>query len=389
MPRIFPPLRRAGSGLVAGALVSLALAGAGALAVGAPPASASITPPDCWWHQLSLMNGWQSDQGTYGTGDPQYCITSGGMVYLSGSLTQPSAGVNEFAVLPQQAWPGSTLYLSVYTMDGTAGVLQINPNGAMFAYNGESNGDVTGFTSLAGVSFPEGVVTQKMLTLVNGWKSAQGEWGTGDPSFLVTGDGVVHLSGSLDGSQVPSGLGYTAEEFAVLPPGAAPDFCSSKETYTYAGVPGTLGIEPSGRLNAYAQGGAIYNSPSDSFTSLAGVSFPAAGVANWHALGLQSGWSPGEGDCFTTSASVDPSYSIINGVVYLTGAMVSSTNNNGPLTVLPPEARPTHALYLTLNEGPAPHASLEISPSGAVIVFGSGPANGVDMLGGLSYQVSS
>jgi len=57
--------------------------------------------------------------------------------------------------------------------------------------------------------------------------------------------------------------------------------------------------------------------------------------------------------------------------------------------VLPPDARPKHILYLTLNEGPAPHASLEISPNGAMTVFDSGPASGVDSLAGLSYELSS
>jgi hypothetical protein len=385
--RLFYPIRRGGTGVIAGVLVSLALAGTGALA-NAPVASASIRP-DCWWHGLSLVNGWQSDQSNDGTGDPRYCVTSDGMVYLSGSLSQPDGGSNEFAALPQQAWPNSNLYLSVYTLNGTTGVLQIDTNGEMYAYDGESNGNVTGFTSLAGVSFPGTSVAQQPLTLQNGWQSAQSQWGTGDPSYSVTNDEVVHLSGSLVGSQVPPGLGYTAEEFAVLPPVARPSFCTSSEVYTYAGVAGTLGVEPTGVMNAYDQGGHIYNTPSASFTSVAGISFPAAALANWNTLALQSGWSAVEGDCLTTSAYVGPSYQVINGVVYLTGTMISSTTNSGLVTALPPDARPAHYLYLTLNEGPAPHASLQISPSGAVTVFGAGPANGVDFLAGLSYQLTS
>ena len=38
---------------------------------------------------------------------------------------------------------------------------------------------------------------------MNGWISAQSEYGTGDPPYWVTG-GIVHLSGSLDGTQVPA-----------------------------------------------------------------------------------------------------------------------------------------------------------------------------------------
>lgn len=94
-------------------------------------------------------------------------------------------------MLPAQAAPASNLYLSVYTMSGTAGVLQIDTNGAVFAYNGSSGGNATAFTSLAGVSFPGTTVSQQPLSLQNGWKSAQGLYGTGDPSYSVTGDDVV------------------------------------------------------------------------------------------------------------------------------------------------------------------------------------------------------
>jgi hypothetical protein len=387
MPKLLKPLRRRGRGVIASAaLASLALAMAGTLAASAP-ASASVTP-DCWWDQLTLMNGWQSDQGSYGTGDPMYCVTSDGMVHLSGSLTQPSAGSIEFAVLPAWARPASNLYLSVYTFAGTVGSLEIRTDGEMLAFNGQSNGDVADFTSLAGISFPGTSVARQPLALLNGWQSAQGLFLTGDPSYSVSG-GVVHLSGSLDGSQVPPGLGEAAKQFAVLPPGARPDFCTSNEAYTFQGVPGTLGIDPGGTMLAYAQGGAIYNSPSALFTSLANVSFPAAGVATWHPLSLMGSWGPVEGDCLTSNLPVNPAYAVIGGVVYLTGIISSSGSSNGEFTVLPPGARPTHTLYLTLNEGPAPHASLEIRPDGAMTVFGSSFASGVDSLAGLSYELSS
>jgi hypothetical protein len=94
MPVFFNHLNRGRHGTMAGAaLASLALALAvGARAARGPAASASIAPPECSWHPLSLMNGWQSAQGEWGTGNPSYCVTSLGMVYLSGSLTQPGGG---------------------------------------------------------------------------------------------------------------------------------------------------------------------------------------------------------------------------------------------------------------------------------------------------------
>ncbi len=112
------------------------------------------------------------------------------------------------------------------------------------------------FTSLAGVSFPGASVAEQPLALIHGWQSAQGQWGTGDPSYYVSAD-VLHLSGSLNGSQVPAGLGDQAKEFAVLPQGLRPDQCTPTDVYTYAGAPGTVEVDNQGDMNAYAQGGSI------------------------------------------------------------------------------------------------------------------------------------
>jgi hypothetical protein len=383
MSRFFNRLRRGGRGVIVAA-AAVAAVGSGVVA-GAPAASASN---NCQWQPLSLQNGWHSEQSAWDTGDPAYC-TDNGYVYLSGSMARTNNASTYFAQLPQQAWPGSNLYLSVYTMNGTTGYLMIDTSGRMYAYSGP-DGDATHFTSLAGVSFPEASVAQQSLQLLHGWQSANGQWGTGDPSYSVT-DGVVHLSGSLNGSQVTPGLSdNAAEEFAVLPSGARPFWCSSTETYTYAGVPGVVAVEPTGEMDAYATGGHIYNTPSAQYTSLAGISLVEASVLGGKALALASGWSASTDSGCTNSYTVDPGYNLIDGVVYLSGDMINSNGSpDGYFATLPAEARPAHTLYLILNEGPAMHASLEIDPNGNMRVFGSGPANGVDSLTGLSYQVSS
>jgi hypothetical protein len=70
--------------------------------------------------------------------------------------------------------------------------------------------------------------------------------------------------------------------------------------------------------------------------------------------------------------------------------MINSVGSpSGTFATLPPGVRPTHILYLVLNEGPAPRASLEIAPDGNMTVFGSRNASGVQSLAGLSYQVTS
>ena len=97
--------------LLAAPVVALAL-GAGAAAV-APAASASIRP-DCGWQSLTLLNGWQSAQASWNTGDPEYCVDNG-IVYLAGSLKNPANADTEFAVLPSQELPTSNLDLLVYT----------------------------------------------------------------------------------------------------------------------------------------------------------------------------------------------------------------------------------------------------------------------------------
>ncbi len=103
------------------------LALAAGVAAAAPAASASITPA-CVWQSLYLLNGWQSAQTSWNTGDPEYCVDNG-IVYLSGSLKNPTNAGNEFAVLPPQALPTSRLDLLAYTYDGTIGQLIIGASG--------------------------------------------------------------------------------------------------------------------------------------------------------------------------------------------------------------------------------------------------------------------
>lgn len=391
MPQLFNRLRRGGRGVVAGALALLALAGA---AAAAPAASAApLNSPvqfACDWTRFDLMNGWQSEQGAWATGNPAWCVTGEGMVYLSGSLAQPTADSSEFAVLPPPARPAHNLYLSVYTYNGAPGILQINTDGTMYAYNAQGQGDARDFTSLAGVSFPlvgaAGVYTQP-IGLLNGWQSAQSQWGTGDPSYSLI-NGIVHLSGSLNGSQVPPGLGDQGQEFAVLPQEARPDYCSPLQTYDYAGNPGTVEVDSQGVMRSYVDSGSVDQSAASQFTSLAGLSYPVNSWTAWQPLKLVNGWSHVPGQCATGNDG-SPSYYIKENVVYLTGTLGQSTpNGNGVFAVLPPSARPYDNLYLNLSTEGGVHASLHISPDGTMSLWGADAA-GLTSLAGLSYQYTS
>jgi hypothetical protein len=77
------------------------------------------------------------------------------VVYLSGSVFQPTGTASEFAVLPAAARPSRVLYITVYTADDTQGFISIYPDGVMYA-SASPYSNAQGFTSLAGISYPLG-----------------------------------------------------------------------------------------------------------------------------------------------------------------------------------------------------------------------------------------
>jgi hypothetical protein len=99
--------------------------------------------------KLTLINGWQSEQ-SIGTGSPAYSLI-GGVVYLSGSLHQPTGSSDTFAVLPQGVRPTHYLVFKVWTNGDVVGFVQVLPNGEVSAF-GATGSKI--FTSLAGISYP-------------------------------------------------------------------------------------------------------------------------------------------------------------------------------------------------------------------------------------------
>jgi hypothetical protein len=272
------------------------------------------------------------------------------------------------------------IYLDVYTQDGGHGVLRIDPNGYMEAYGGSA----TGYTSLAGVSFPAAGFTQTgLMPLLNSWASAQGTYNTGDPSYSVS-NGIVHLSGSLmrpagtPSDYFPSGTWAAA----ILPGSALPsDSCFSPVTYTYPGYTVSLSVD--------SGSGTLYGA-SAQYTSLAGFSYPQAPAA-WQPLALLNGSAGPLSWCNTA-----PSYFISGNVVYLTGSMYVPSGSGGEVAVLPPTARPAHELYMIVNNAwgsadiPASYLTLRIDPSGAMWIFNPlGESLVLPMLAGLSFHTLS
>jgi hypothetical protein len=346
------------------------------LAAGAPAAHAG---PGCTWAPITLVNGWHSEQGAYDTGDPSVCLENDGMVYLSGSVAAPSGSSWEFGVLPVWDWPTHNLYFDVYTMNGTYGILRIDTDGTMYAYN--SSGTSSQYTSLAGVSYPDAAITPMDLPLENGWQSADSLYVTGDPAYSIT-SGVVHLSGSLWRPAGPPPPGNGAP--AVLPPQVQPsDKCFYTNTYTYGGGLGDLGIQtPSGDL---------FDAFNNHYISMAGINYPTAPTA-WQQLSLLNGTSP------ANTCNTGPAYYASGNVVYLTGLMnVPLSGFGNEVAVLPPADRPSHYLYMiAYNVGPgtngqlAVYVTLRIDPDGSVWIIS--PPNGsayLVSLAGLSFHLAS
>ena len=366
--------------LLAAPIAALGLV-AGAFAVTAPAASASITP-NCVWQSLYLVNGWQSAQGNWNTGDPAYCVDNG-IVYLSGSLKQPTGGSWEFAALPPQALPTSNLVLAVYTFGGSVGQLTILADGEMNA----TGGGATQYTSLAGISFPVAGTTLHLLnlkpltpTLMPAWESAQAWYGTGDPSYVVT-DGIAHYTGSLTASNNPN-IGDPS--LVTDSSGPYPDSCFDFNIDTYGNHVGDLQIWPGTTSRPSDYGTHVWGTGSATFTSLAGVSFPEAGHATWQALTLLQPWTPvgGVPDYQPSCATAfTPSYYIQNHVVYLTGELAGA----GLIGTLPAAARPQHDLYLIVW-GAKSQEYLHITPTGDMYEFGQ---YDTISLTNVSYQTSS
>jgi hypothetical protein len=333
--------------------------------------SAATTVTGLTWHTLTLINGWQSSQGQYDSGNPAWAVKNG-IVYLSGSLHQPgatSSSSEEFAVLPTAARPTHLLKINVYTDSGTYGGLGISTNGELYV-GSPVTADAQGYTSLAGVSFPAATTATHTLSLLNGWHG--NAFNGGNPAYTLIG-GVVYLSGSLD--QPGSGN----DQFAVLPAAARPAHVLYLDVNAIGDSTGFLTIYPDGLMRAAGSG-------AQTFTSLAGVSFPAAATAS-QPLSLLNGWQSSQSQYGTG----DPAYTVSGGVVYLSGSMNQPSVFNEEFTVLPAAARPAHDLWIMTYTNSGAVGALEIMTDGEVDAFNNtgDAARQYTSLAAISYPVSS
>ena len=358
------------------AALGITAGGGSASAATAQPAGPTIT--GVTWHQLALINGWVSGQSqSPGDGIPAFGVRNG-VVYLTGSVMQTSGANSEFAVLPSAARPSRVLYMAVHVLgQGAHGWVVVYPSGAMYA-NADPYSAAQGFTGLAGISYPAKAMAMSTLPLENGWQSSDAQYGTGDPSYSVS-NGMVYLSGSV---YQPAG---DIQVFGVLPPAARPAHTMYLSVYTFDGAIGLLEIDTNGNMLAY-EGGA------QQYTSLADVSFPVASAAA-NQLTLINGWKSAQPPYGTG----DPSYSVHNGVVHLSGSLLQppAPGDTQDFAVLPPAAWPKYYLYIKTAVSPpdsiAAAGDIVISPDGRLYSdsFPVSESEAFTSLAGISYPVGS
>jgi hypothetical protein len=112
----------------------------------------------------------------------------------------------------------------------------------------------------------------------------------------------------------------------------------------------------------------------------------------FHRLSLVNGWKPAP----KTYDAGTPSYTVSNGIVYLSGGIFQPVQGKAEFAVLPKGARPATDLYITVSveQGVSNVGTLLISPKGAMEVYatptGVGtPASDFTALGGVSFPLGS
>jgi hypothetical protein len=106
-------------------------------------------------HKLTLRNGWVSAQHVFNTGDPGYAVV-GGVVYLYGSVRQPSGSSELATVLPKTARPAHNLFVTTYTAGGATGSVEVSKSGQVYVFSSATPAAAQALALLGGISFPRG-----------------------------------------------------------------------------------------------------------------------------------------------------------------------------------------------------------------------------------------
>jgi hypothetical protein len=202
------------------------------------------------------------------------------------------------------------------------------------------------------------------LALINGWHAASK--GAGAPGVAKGAGGIVYLRGALAG-----GRNFGA---FTLPAADRPSHLLYMPVSTSHGAHGSIYVNTAGLTE-------VFGTNATTFSSLAGISFPAAGKTSltFKTLPLLNGWHSEQSQYRTGAPAVARSAS---GVVHLEGSLAGGTNPtafylpNGDLS-----ARPLWIAIYTLAGGVG---TLYISPTGKAEVSGPG-ASAFGSLAGVSF----
>ena len=118
-------------------------------------------------------------------------------------------------------------------------------------------------------------------------------------------------------------------------------------------------------------------------TATASTTPAPASTVSFTALHLINGWT----SQFTTIPQGKPAFGINGtGVVYLSGDLSRSHGSNGTFAYLPRSVRPAHQLDLTVTTAQGTSATMQITATGAMFVFGTN-APAFTSLDGISYPL--
>jgi len=142
----------------------------------------------------------------------------------------------------------------------------------------------------------------------------------------------------------------------------------------------------------FSLGGGAYAATALTARAATGTHAARPARLTFHRLSLINGWkaAPKAYDVGT------PSYTVSNGIVYLSGGVFQPIQGKAEFAVLPSGARPATNLFITVSieEGVSNVGTLFISPKGAMEVYatptGEGtPASDLTALGGVSFPLGS
>lgn len=114
-------------------------------------------------------------------------------------------------------------------------------------------------------------------------------------------------------------------------------------------------------------------------------------VSDWYDFTLQNSWVSAKGGGGHLDASANPGYcSTGSGFVWLRGGLSDGTKTNGTtIATLPDELWPNHELALRLlyNDSGHGHASLHITTSGELQIYGVSGSDPEISLDGISFRI--